>query len=146
MKDFDLAGFADYLSELIRNLDPISPARAAELHGYATYYELPGHSTASGPPFDANAMTAAMTPDRAALGTQVQVQLQSNPSHSISVRVNNTGPWKRGPDGRALRPYRPDLNIVIDKTPAAFASLTGSLALGKVPVIITVPDHPDAAP
>jgi hypothetical protein len=44
---------------------------------------------------------------------------------------------------RAARPpLRPDPNVVIDLTPHAFDVLTNNKrSLGKVPVIVTVPDH-----
>ena len=53
--------------------------------------------------------------------------------------VNDRGPFQRGPDKKALKPLRPDPNIIIDLTPAAFKQLTGGLGLGIVPVKVTVP-------
>ncbi len=86
-------------------------------------------------------MNAAMYQRGVDLGDRVNVQLQSNPSQSIDVLVNDTGPFARGSDGRALMPLRADPNIVIDLTPTAFKTLTGNLAVGKVPVIVT-PNSP----
>jgi hypothetical protein len=115
---------------------------AAELSGTATYYNLPGSTTASGQPFDPNSMNAAMTRDRAPLGTNVQVRLQTNPGSSINVQVNDTGPFARDANGQPLHPLRPDPNIIIDLTPHAFDQLTNNnRALGRVPVIVTVPEH-----
>jgi hypothetical protein len=126
----------------LRALNPIAPAQAAELRGYAIYYNLPGSPTASGEPFNPDAMNAAMTSNRAPLGTNVQVQLQKDPSSSITVRTNDTGPFAGGADGKPDHPLHPDPNIVIDLTPHAVAMLTGNKRyLGKVPVIVTVPDH-----
>ncbi len=127
---------------LVHALNPISAAEAAELRGYATYYDLRGGTTASGQPFDPNGMNAAMTRDRAPLGTDVQVRLQSDSNRSIAVQTNDTGPFARGNDGRSLHPLRPDPDIVIDITPHAFEALTQNRKFpGKVPVIVTVPDH-----
>jgi hypothetical protein len=66
---------------------PGSYQAAGELSGYATHYNLPGNTTASGQPFDPNGMNATMTGNRASLGT--------NPSYSpnqpaaIPLPINN---------------------------------------------------------
>jgi hypothetical protein len=87
-------------------------------------------------------MNAAMTSNRAPLGTNVQLQLQKDPSSSITVLTDDTGPFARGADGKPDHPLHLDPNIVIDLTPHAFDMLTGNERyLGKVPVIVTVPDH-----
>ncbi len=126
----------------IADRNPGSYQVAADLSGYATYYNLPGSTTASGQPFDPNSMSAAMTRDRAPPGTNVQVRLQSDPSTAVTVQVNDTGPFARDADGRPLRPLRPDPNIIIDLTPRAFDQLTNNnRQLGRVPVIVSVPDH-----
>lgn len=114
------------------------------LKGYATFYNLPGSNTASGKPFDPNSMSAAMTGDRAPLGSTVTVQLQGDPNSSVIVKVNDTGPFARDAHGKALQPLKPDPNIVIDLTPQAFDKLTNNnRALGKVPVIVTI-NKPDS--
>jgi Lytic transglycolase len=120
---------------------------AAQLTGYATRYNLPGNTTASGQLFDPNGMNAAMTGNRAPLGASVQVQLQSDPGNSIQVQVNDTGPFARGENGAPLHPLQPDPNIIIDLTPHAFDVLTNNHRyLGKVPVIVTVPDRIEKKP
>ncbi len=126
----------------IADRNPGSYQVATDLSGYATFYNLPGSTTSTGQPFDPNGMTAAMTRDRAPPGTNVQVRLQGDPSTAITVQVNDTGPFARDAAGRPLRPLRPDPDIVIDLTPHAFDLLTNNnRQLGRVPVIVTVPDH-----
>ena len=92
-------------------------------------------------------MAAAMTPDRAKNGQTVTVTWtrpsadgQATYITTIKVVVNDTGPFERGANGRALQPLRPDPNIVIDLTPTAMKALTGS-ATNRVPVTVTVPNE-----
>ncbi len=108
-----------------------------EYVGYCTYYNLPG-LTASGEYFNRNAMTCAMTGEKANLGTIVKVRSDVS-GRTIKVKVNDRGPFERGPDGRALRPLRPDRDVIIDLTPAAFRAMVGSLGSGKVRVRVSVP-------
>jgi RHS repeat-associated protein len=113
--------------------------------GYATYYNLVGYRTASGVPFDPNALAAAMTAEKAPFGTEVTVEYtytdKEGKSHtrSICVRVNDRGPFERAPDRKPLYPLRPDPEKIIDLTPTAFQKLVGSLGPGKVRVRVRVP-------
>jgi len=108
------------------------------IKGDATYYNLVGRKTASGQVFNPNSSNAAMYRCGVIkMGDTVTVQLQSEPSKSVTVIVNDTGPFLRGSDGRAIYPLQPDPNIVIDLTPAAFRDLAGSTAVGRVPVVVT---------
>ena len=115
--------------------------------GEATYYDLPRSKTASGHAFNPNKMSAAMTGEKARLGQTVTVTYSHQDSHgkttrkSISVVVDDRGPFARSPDGRPLHPLRPDPRGVIDLTPAAFKELTGSLKKGRVNVTVTVPNE-----
>jgi hypothetical protein len=84
-------------------------------------------------------MSAAMYQPGVVFGDVVSVQLQSSPQKSIDVTINDTGPFARDDKGKAIRPLRPDPNIIIDLTPAAFLSLAGSLKVGVVQVIVTLP-------
>lgn len=59
---------------------------------------------------------------------------------TIRVVVNDTGPFARGANGRALSPLRPDPNIVIDLTPTAMRALTGH-SRNRVAVTVTVPNE-----
>jgi hypothetical protein len=93
------------------------------ISGGASYYDLPGHSMANGQPFDSNAMNAAML--GVPLGTVVTVALAGNPSHSITVRITDRGPYVTG--------------RVIDLSPAAFVALVGSLDVGVARVVVTIP-------
>lgn len=108
-----------------------------EYAGYCTHYNLTG-ITASGEYFSPNAMTCAMTREKAQLGTIVKVRSGVS-GRTIKVKVNDRGPFERGPDGKALRPLRPDRSIIIDLTPAACRAMVGSLGPGKVQVRVTVP-------
>ena len=113
----------------------------AVYHGFATYYD--GKTTASGAKFDSHAMTAAMTKEKVPVfGTKVIVEYtpkHGSGTNSICVEVNDRGPFERGPDEKALKPYRPDPDIIIDLTLAAFEKLVGSKKLGKVHVAVKVP-------
>jgi hypothetical protein len=108
--------------------------------GYATYYNLVGSKTASGAMFNPNIMAAAMTGEKAALGTTVTVKYKKDGCEKeIKVVVNDRGPFARGANGKALKPLRPDPSKIIDLTPKAFRELTGSLGAGKVWVTVEVP-------
>jgi hypothetical protein len=65
------------------------------------------------------------------------VRLRSDPSRSIEVTINDTGPFLRGTDGRAVLPFQPDPHIVVDLTPAAMQQLTGA-GFNRVAVSVTV--------
>ena len=71
-------------------------------------------------------------------GDIVNVQLQGNLLKSITVTINDTGPFARGSNGRALSPLPPDPNLIVDLTPSAFIALSGSLKAGRVPVTVTL--------
>jgi rare lipoprotein A (peptidoglycan hydrolase) len=114
--------------------------------GFATFYNLPGRKTASGQAFDGNAMTGAMTAEKVPhLGTKVTVEYAcvdksgKQTTRSISVTVNDRGPFLRGLDGKPVTPLQPDLSKIIDLTPKAFQELVGSLSAGKAPVKVIVP-------
>jgi rare lipoprotein A (peptidoglycan hydrolase) len=124
-----------------------SQQKATEYSGDATYYNLPGAKTASGQRFDPNRMTAAMTSEKAKLGQTVKVTYSYEDEHgksvtrSISVVVNDRGPFERNPDGTPKHPLRPDPRGVIDLTPAAFRQLAGTLRVGRVHVTVKVPNE-----
>lgn len=105
--------------------------------GYCTWYKLAGRTTASGEMYRDDTMTAAMTSEKAKLNTMVTVCCK-NTGKCIKVRVNDRGPFMRQPNGKAVRPLRPDLNIAIDLTPKAFTQLAGSTGTGKVLVTVEV--------
>ena len=117
--------------------------------GQASYYNLPGDNTASGVPFDANAMAAAMTANRVPhIPTQVTVTYtyQSKDSkgcpktmtNTVTVTVNDRGPFALNAQRHALYPLQPNPTRIIDLIPAAFRQLTGSLNQGVVQVTVTV--------
>lgn len=106
--------------------------------GYCTWYSLAGRTTASGEMYRDNTMTAAMTSEKARLNSIVTVCCKST-NKCIKVRVNDRGPFMREPNGRAVRPLRPDQSIVIDLTPSAFKMLAGSTGVGKIIVTVEVP-------
>lgn len=125
-----------------------STQRSAKTYsGDATYYKLPGRETASGQPFDPDRMAAAMTSEKAKLGQTVKVTYSyengrgETVTKTISVVVNDRGPFDREPDGAPKHPLRPDPQGVIDLTPAAFRQLVGTLRVGRVHVTVTVPNE-----
>jgi hypothetical protein len=91
-------------------------------------------------------MAAAMTSEKADLGQTVKVTYTSQDekgnakTSTVSVVVNDRGPFARNTDGKAIRPLMPDPRGVIDLTPKAFKTLTGGLGSGRVPVTVTVPN------
>jgi rare lipoprotein A (peptidoglycan hydrolase) len=124
-----------------------SPRTEKHFSGDATYYNLPGSKTASGRPFNSDAMSAAMTGEKTRMGQHVTVTYSGKDAHgktttkSIKVIVDDRGPFARDQSGKPLHPLRPDPRGVIDLTPAAFKALTGSLKQGRVPVTVTVPNE-----
>jgi rare lipoprotein A (peptidoglycan hydrolase) len=92
-------------------------------------------------------MAGAMTAEKAGLGQTVTVTATSTDSKgnlttkSISVVVNDRGPFARNADGKAIHPLSPDPKGVIDLTPVAFKQLTGTLKAGRVHVTVTVPNE-----
>jgi rare lipoprotein A (peptidoglycan hydrolase) len=114
--------------------------------GKASYYKLPGRKTASGEQYDANRMAAAMTSEKVKLGQVVNVTYtheaeQGNiETRTISVVINDRGPFAVDAKGGAKRSLEPSPDRVIDLTPAAFQSLVGTTKPGVVPVIVTVPN------
>ena len=141
-------------TELAQNNTPPPPGQngqpqntnTKQLSGDATEYNLPGAKLAYGGKFDGSKMAAAMTPDRAKNGQTVVVSYTSTDANghqvttTIRVVVNDTGPFARGANGRALSPLRPDPNIVIDLTPTAMRALTGN-SHNRVAVTVTVPNE-----
>ncbi len=112
-------------------------------YGQATYYNLPGSSTASGVPFDPNALAGAMTAEKVPIGSNVTVNYTSpnGTTSSCRVDINDRGPFARNPDGAPIHPLQPDPKDIIDLTPRAFKQLTGSTTLGRVNVTVTVPGN-----
>ena len=73
------------------------------LHGYATVYanDLKGRPTVTGEIYDPKKMTAAVLPGTIPLKSVVTVTLDSDPSRSVDVYVNDHGLYRRipNPDG-----------------------------------------------
>ena len=73
------------------------------LHGYATVYanDLKGRPTVTGEIYDPKKMTAAVLPGTIPLKSVVTVTLDSDPSRSVDVYVNDHGLYHRipNPDG-----------------------------------------------
>ncbi len=124
-----------------------SQQNTKEYAGDATYYNLPGAKTASGQRFDPNRIAAAMTAEKVKLGQTVKVtyayedERGKTVTRTVSVIVNDRGPFARNADGKPLHPLRPDPRGVIDLTPAAFRQLVGTLRVGRVHVTVTVPNE-----
>jgi rare lipoprotein A (peptidoglycan hydrolase) len=124
-----------------------TPQRDSKTYqGRASFYELPGRKTASGQQYDADKMAAAMTSEKVKLGQVVTVTYTHKDEHgntttnTISMVVNDRGPFAVDETGKAIRPLQPSPDRVIDLTPAAFKSLVGTTKPGVVPVIVTVPN------
>lgn len=92
--------------------------------GKASYYadKLQGRSTASGEPYDKNALTGAHW--ELPFGTMVRVTNTGN-GKSVIVRINDRGPYSKG--------------RIIDLSRKAFSSI-GNTASGILPVTIEVVD------
>jgi rare lipoprotein A len=73
--------------------EPAAPTTTGCEKGSATYYasSLAGHATASGEPYDPDAMTAASRTRR--FGSLVRVSYQDR---DVVVRINDRGPFTRG--------------------------------------------------
>lgn len=132
---------------LIQEKEQTRPQRRPrQFSGDATYYNLPGKKTANGEKFDPNKMAAAITAEKAKLGQTVTVtytyrdQQGNSRTRTISVVVNDRGPFARDPSGKAQIPLQPAAGRVIDLTPAAFNKLVGTTNPGHVPVTVTVPN------
>src|SRR6266849_1524150 len=101
----------------------------------------------SGQRFDPNRIAAAMTAEKVKLGQTVKVtyayedERGKTVTRTVSVIVNDRGPFARNADGKPLHPLRPDPRGVIDLTPAAFRQLVGTLRVGRVHVTVTVPNE-----
>jgi RHS repeat-associated protein len=143
-------------AEVAQNNTPPAPAQngqqpaqqsSTQYSGGASYYNLPGQKTASGAKFDPNGMNAAMTSEKAKLGQTVTVTYTTKgkdgktTTTTISVVVNDRGPFKVDSNGRAVHPLAPHPDRVIDLTPAAFTKLAGSRNAGVVQVTVTVPNE-----
>ena len=61
-------------------------------------------------------------------------------TRSITVVVNDRGPFARDANGKATVPLQPAAGKVIDLTPAAF-KLVGTTKPGHVAVTVTVPNE-----
>ncbi len=131
-------------------IDPLGMEKAKRqctFSGLASWYNLPG-KTASQKPFDPNKMTGAMTPEKVDLGTTVTVEYSYTDENGItrtrtvSVEINDRGPWQRGKGGKARRPLQPHPKRIIDLTPRAFDELVGSRRPGVVPVTVRIPQCP----
>lgn len=96
------------------------PTQSGKASYYADRYQ--GRSTASGEPYDKNAMTAAHR--KLAFGTRVRVTNTTN-GKSVVVRINDRGPFAKG--------------RVIDLSRAAFSRI-GNTAEGLLPVTVEVLD------
>lgn len=92
-------------------------------------------------------MAGAMTSEKAGLGQTVAVTYTHTDKSgntvktTISVVINDRGPFARNANGKAVHPLKPDPRGVIDLTPTAFKKLNGTLNAGRIPVTVTVPDE-----
>jgi len=108
-------------SEPHRQMESYRPSGFSQA-GQASYYsdKLQGRSTASGEPYNKNAMTAAHR--KLAFGTMVRVTNKAN-GQSVVVRINDRGPFVKG--------------RIIDLSRAAFSSI-GNTSAGVLDVTVEV--------
>ena len=104
-----------------RQLESYRPSGFSQA-GEASYYsdKLQGRSTASGEPYDKNALTAAHR--KLAFGTKVRVTNKAN-GQSVVVRINDRGPYAKG--------------RIIDLSRAAFSAI-GNTSAGVMDVTLEV--------
>jgi rare lipoprotein A (peptidoglycan hydrolase) len=103
--------------------------------------ELKGHPTATGETYEPNKMTAAVLPGTIPLKSIVTVTLDSDPSRSVDVYVNDHGLYQRILNHDGTYTNHPLPGRVIDLSTAAFKALTGK-DYGKVMVTVTVKGQP----
>ena len=103
-----LAGLIIVAAAALFLVSPVLAAQCSGTVGKASFYSDAHHgrTTASGEPFNMNALTAAM-PSRKHLGQRYRVTAGNR---SVEVRINDVGPAKR-------------LNRVIDLSRASFEKL-----------------------
>lgn len=90
--------------------------------------------------FDPNCNCAAMyCRPGFRVGDTVHVQMQNDPSRSVDVLVNDTGPFLADKAGNPVVPLKPHPSRVIDLTPKAMQDLVGPnyKDIGLVPVTVT---------
>jgi rare lipoprotein A (peptidoglycan hydrolase) len=102
---------------------------------------LAGRPTASGEVYDPKKMTAAVLPGTIPLGSIVIVTLDSDPTRSIEVYVNDHGLYRPVTNRDGSQAIKPLKGRVIDLSGAAFKALTG-MKSGKVKVSVTVKSGP----
>jgi len=139
-----IAQAADYQSNVNQDADTMRDAddKLHTLTGRATCYDFTGNQRADNEDFDPDSDSAAMTKEKGTFGKTVSiVRLDSNGqaiTQPFDVEINDTGPFARGPDNRALIPLRPDPNLMIDLTPQVYWKLTGFYDCGDGPGKIIV--------
>ncbi len=113
-----------FLAIALTTTSSVAAAAAVE-EGEASYYanSLHGNKTASGEPYDKNAMTAAHR--TLPFGTRVKVT-RTETGQSVELVINDRGPHAKG--------------RIIDVSGAA-ASKLGLLKLGHAPVTVEVIDE-----
>lgn len=113
------------------------------LHGYATVYadRFNGRLTSTGDTFDQSKLTGAVLPGTIPLRSVVTVTLDSDPSRSVDVYVNDYGLYRIITHPNGARSRQPYPGRVIDLSKAAFKALTGT-NYGKVMVAARVKSWP----
>jgi rare lipoprotein A len=101
-----------------------------------SYYGQPfhGHKTASGELFNMHDLTCASP--TLPFGTQVLITNPAN-GKSVTVRVNDRGPFAVSPEGELIRPLRPHPTRSFDLSQSAFDSIA-NISAGVVSVDFTI--------
>jgi len=108
--------------------DGAAPVAKTKLYGQATCYDLEGNTRADGQMFDPDARAGAMF-GKGTFGKDVDIYRLGGNGQAIAsakdVTINDSGPFLRGANGRAMVPLRPDPNSIVDVTPKIYKELTG---------------------
>ena len=110
------------------NGDNLHDTDGHQITGEATCYDLQGKQRADRKDFDPEARSAAMY-GKGTYKKEVNIfRIDKNGevlSQALGVKIDDTGPFLRGSNGRAVWPLQPDPKIVIDVTPRIYQELTG---------------------
>jgi RHS repeat-associated protein len=115
--------------------------RGQWIYGEASYYLPTGNPTASGEPYgdiEQWGRTAAM--HGVPYGTQVTVEYLDRNGRvieSLTVRVNDHGPWERDASGN----WVPHSSRIIDLSRGVFLELVGGWERGVAPVRVYIPNR-----
>lgn len=105
---------------------------------YASFYgkKFHGKLTANGETYNMNMLTAASP--HIPFGTRIVVRNMNN-GKTVTVRINDRGPFQIDKHGKVLRPLQPHNKRVLDLSRAAFERIS-PLSAGVIPIEYTILD------